>query len=77
MLALIDFEAQQCTGCGGFLPDTTDPDTQWEAEPPHRCRRCDAMLTMQKKVTNTDPKKGPTTRENPEALRVWPVQRKG
>lgn len=66
--AYLDFEHLTCAGCGGFLPDTTDPDNEgrYVAEPPHRCHRCDA-LERQRKEYDDD------SVQFPRALVVWPV----
>jgi hypothetical protein len=66
VLALLDYESQLCSGCGGFLPDTTDADGRWTAGLPHRCLRCDAVQTKQHDYEKTT---------NPSALVVWPVER--
>lgn len=66
VLALLDYEAQQCSGCGGYLPDTTDPDGKWVAGLPSRCFRCDAVQRKQQDYRES---------QNPAALTVWPVHR--
>ncbi len=55
-----------CHGCGGYLPDTTDPEGRWVASEPYRCLRCDAAQTKQSRYTES---------RNPSALVVWPVDR--
>lgn len=44
MLALQAYENSCCTGCGGFLPDTTDPKSEeaFRVEAA-RCHRCTAI----------------------------------
>jgi hypothetical protein len=67
MLALHALDAQSCSGCGGWLPDTTavERDGGYVADPPYRCHRCEALAIKRKKhLQNTS---------NPEALTVWPV----
>lgn len=65
MLALLDYEAQQCL-CGGYLPETTDPanEGKYRTEPPLRCFRCEARMIRQAQYRDTT---------RPEALTVWPV----
>jgi hypothetical protein len=45
LVALMDYEAQICHGCGGFLPETTHDDAEgsYEADPPWRCHRCTTL----------------------------------
>ncbi len=46
MLALAEYRAQTCSGCGGYLPDTTHPDRALDgyvAGPPVRCGGCTAL----------------------------------
>lgn len=44
MLALARYRAMTCPGCGGWLPDTTDPsaDDDYVIADPVRCHRCTA-----------------------------------
>ena len=65
MFAWLDFEAQSCPGCGGYLQDTTS--TDYVATPPHRCKKCDAVKTRQKEYQES---------RNPDALVVWPAEPK-
>lgn len=39
-LSLLAWEAAKCSGCGGDLRETTDPDYLWRPEPPIVCFRC-------------------------------------
>jgi hypothetical protein len=41
----------QCPGCGGQLDETTHPHNEdaYEAEPPTRCFKCDALMREQEK----------------------------
>jgi hypothetical protein len=64
VLALIDYEAQQCSGCGGFLPETADPDASYEAKPPGQCYRCKALKKQQKEYAD---------QPGADSLRIWPV----
>jgi hypothetical protein len=64
VLAWLDYESSLCGGCGGYLPETTDPDASFLAEPPYRCKRCDVVETMQQEYED---------QKNPRALRVWPA----
>ena len=70
MLALAEFEKQQCGGCGGWLPDTTDVlrSDGYVADHPLRCHRCEALTIMRKKVQGNP---------NAEAFTVWPVHERG
>lgn len=46
VLALAAYRAQLCPGCGGYLPDTTDPQRAldgYEVDLPHRCGQCTAL----------------------------------
>jgi hypothetical protein len=64
--ALLDLEAQRCPGCGGHLPETTDPanDGAYVTGPPHRCHRCTALHARQAQY-DRDP--------NRAAQVVWPI----
>lgn len=66
-MALLDYEAQLCSGCGGYLPDTTEEDASYVADIPARCHRCDAVQSMQAEYSE---------QKNAGALAVWPVRRK-
>lgn len=66
-LALMKRDQMTCTGCGGWLPDTTK--TSWEdyeVGAPHRCGKCTAI---HKKADKHEPK------DQMEALR-WGATRK-
>lgn len=66
-LALMQRDQLTCTGCGGWLPDTST--TSWEdyeVGSPHRCGKCTAI---QKKAEGHKPK------EQMEALR-WGAEPK-
>jgi hypothetical protein len=65
VIAWLDYEAQQCPGCGGYLPDTTAPDAVYSAGLPHRCKRCDAIRARQEEYTESI---------RPDALVVWPTE---
>lgn len=63
MLALEQLEANTCPGCGGWLPETTDPDTdtdeptahwQWHVDNPTRCHRCTAIARKREGYRDTD-----------------------
>ncbi len=48
VLALLRVESMTCSGCGGWLPETTTVDAEgWVVEPPHRCGRCTALAIAQ------------------------------
>lgn len=65
--ALLEFEAQLCPHCSGYLPETTDPDKSWVADPPMRCFRCDTLVQKQEDYKE---------QRRPEALVVWNVREK-
>jgi hypothetical protein len=69
VLAWIDYERSLCSGCGGYLPETTDPENEsrYKAGLPHRCHRCDAVQSRQADYRDA---------KNPSALRIWPVELK-
>lgn len=48
-LALLEFEASKCPGCGGVWEETTDPKSEgrWNVPPPVRCHRCTALAVAQ------------------------------
>lgn len=65
VFAWLDYEDQQCPGCGGYLPDTTTHD--YKTDVPHRCKRCDAIKRRQKEYSESP---------NPDALVIWPAEPK-
>lgn len=67
MLALLDYEGMQCPGCGGYLPETTDSESSYTADLPHRCFRCDAIQQRQESYKDS---------KRPGALALWPVNLK-
>lgn len=68
VLSLIEHEGQQCAGCGGYLPETTDPanESRYQTDLPRRCFRCDGIQIRQAQYTDA---------VRPSALTVWPVRR--
>lgn len=70
MRALAELEGQSCSGCGGWLPHTTDigMDGGFVAEHPLRCHKCEAIAVRRAAVKD---------KPHPEALTVWPVHEKG
>ena len=50
MVALAIYQANVCTGCGGWLPETTDPgnEDRYRGDLPIRCHKCTAINRMQK-----------------------------
>ena len=44
-LALLDYDADACPGCGGQMTETTSPDAEYgyRVPPPTRCHRCTAL----------------------------------
>lgn len=67
VLALLDYEGQCCPGCGGYLPDTTDPANQfaYEADNPNRCHACTALQVKQGAYSE---------QKYAQALVQWPVR---
>lgn len=65
VLALLEAEAQTCR-CGGWLPETTDPENEgrYRARPPVRCHRCDALHTFMQSY------------EHDPARVIWPVEKR-
>jgi len=49
MLALNLHRNLTCSGCGGWLPETTSPaaDGSYVVDPPVRCHGCDALGAVQ------------------------------
>lgn len=64
MLALAERESLTCTGCGGWLPETTalEHDGRYKPPTPIRCHCCDALGIAQKVRGD---------KERPQAQR-WP-----
>lgn len=46
MLALAEYRAGRCDGCGGQLEETTTHET-WDALPPLRCHKCTVIAIAQ------------------------------
>lgn len=69
VLALLEYEAQACPGCRGWLPETTDSAHagRYKTAPPIRCHRCDAVTRAQDEHT----KRGG---QRLQALVAWPTQ---
>ncbi|MFC5112634.1 hypothetical protein ACFPN7_01585 [Amycolatopsis halotolerans] len=67
--AFLEYEALTCRGCGGFIPETTDPGNEgkYEADLPHRCHRCDALGKQQEAYADAPQR---------SALMFWPVHLK-
>lgn len=61
--ALLAYEADRCPGCGGYMHDTIDPETEgrWHVPEPTRCHRCTAIAVKQEGYKETP---------NPQAL-LW------
>lgn len=66
VFAYLDYEAQSCHGCGGYLPDTTDPTGRWVASDPSKCFKCEALRTKQSAYSDV---------KHPDAFVIWPVER--
>lgn len=71
MLAYLDWEALTCSGCGGYLPETTDADNdgRYVAGVPHRCYRCHAIEAQRAEYEKPD-----SGTKFPRALVVWPAE---
>jgi hypothetical protein len=71
VLAYLEYEAQVCSGCGGWLPETTarENEGRYHAELPGRCHRCDALQLRQDEYANDKVKR-------PGALVLWPVRKR-
>lgn len=67
VLALGDYEHSLCGGCGGYLPETTQPGAAYEATLPHKCFRCAAVHSKQKEY-----EKNADVRD----MAIWPVKAK-
>lgn len=67
-LALADWEAGQCGGCGGQLAETTDRDNEfaWRAGDAIRCHRCTAQAIASEKYRES---------QHPQALLIPLVRR--
>lgn len=67
MLALAEYEADLCGGCGGLLSDTTRPDSEgaYLIEPAVRCHKCTALSAARQALQDSS---------QPEAL--YPIVRK-
>jgi predicted nucleic acid-binding Zn-ribbon protein len=46
MLALAEYRAARCSGCGGDLMETTRHD-KWNPVPPLQCHKCEAIAVQQ------------------------------
>lgn len=68
MLALQAYEGACCSGCGGFLADTTEQDAEdaYRVPPPMRCHRCTALGHATDHYRETD---------QPQALLYRPERR--
>lgn len=66
-LALIEYEASKCPGCGGQWSETTSPDAEygWHVPPPIRCHKCTALAAAQEG----------DERHHPQAL-FWTAERR-
>lgn len=66
MLALLDVEEKTCNGCGGWLPETTDPGNEgkYRADEPIRCHRCTALHS----------KRSDYQEPHHQALVLWPAE---
>ena len=66
MQALAELEGQTCSGCGGFLPETThiDKSDGYVADHPWRCHRCEALEIRRDQMRE---------KAHPSSFTVWPV----
>jgi hypothetical protein len=60
MLALSEYDANTCGGCGGQLDETTSEDAHaaWEVPPPDRCYKCTALGHVQDRFRKTNKETG-------------------
>lgn len=67
LLALHAYQTSLCTGCGGWLPETTGDESaaDYVATDPVRCLRCTAISVQAKNYSEQD---------HPEAL-LYPTER--
>ncbi|WP_033288248.1 hypothetical protein [Amycolatopsis jejuensis] len=67
VLAYLDYELLTCSGCGGYIPETTAAENEgrYEAEAPHRCHRCTAIARKRE-----DYEEAP----HASALVLWPTE---
>jgi hypothetical protein len=58
VLGLLEYEAQVCHGCGGWLPETTAKENEgrYQVEPPGRCHRCAAIHVKQEGYEDQKPR---------------------
>lgn len=70
--AFFEYEALVCSGCGGYLPETTAAENEghYHAGAPSRCHRCDALQRQQEDYAGDD------TVRRVGALALWPVEHK-
>lgn len=63
VLGLLEYEAQVCHGCGGWIPETTngENDGRYVVDPPGRCFRCKAIHAKQEDYE----------KQNPRSLVIW------
>lgn len=54
-VALLEYEADICQGCGGRLSETTDPASEghWHVPLPTRCHRCTSLAAAQEPYRET------------------------
>jgi hypothetical protein len=67
VLGFLDHEALTCRGCGGYLPETTDPENRFVTDLPHQCYRCTAVHARQDEYKDS---------KHSRALVTWPVHKK-
>jgi hypothetical protein len=69
MIALAELDGQSCSGCGGYLPETThiDKSDGYVAEHPWRCHRCEALEIRRDQVRD---------KPHPGSFTFWPVHEK-
>lgn len=65
MVALAEYRARICPGCGGDLLETLGHE-DWEALPPVRCHKCTVIAISQERFDG----------QHPHALR-WGAKRQG
>jgi hypothetical protein len=65
---VLEYEAQVCHGCGGWLPETTAKENEgrYLVDVPGRCYRCTAIHTKQEGYED----------QKPRSLVLWPAELK-
>ena len=65
MQALAELAYQSCSGCGGFLQETLDPELEYVTEHPLRCHRCEALEIRRDQIREKA--------RHPGSFAIWPI----